>query len=300
MNYNIRKNYNLLIDYESYGIKPPQKFRPNLNTINENYDVRVNLNDYGLKPTDSILITDYIVGEGTSSCIYKGKYNELDVGIKTIKKEWMNDFDYESINREISIHSNLDHNNIIKFYKNYETNSEIKIVLEYADTDLKNIMKKERLTENKCKNITKNVINGLKYLHDKDIIHRDIKPSNILLKNNVPKICDFGLSKNEKIILNNGFVGTNGYIAPEIQNGFNYTSKVDMWALGIIIFQMIGGYHPYSSIPCKFSTANINYSNRYWENISNNCKDFINNLLICDPNDRISANEAFNHEWLLI
>ena len=47
----------------------------------------IGINEYGLKPTDSILITDYIVGEGTSSCIYKGKYNELEVGVKTIKKD---------------------------------------------------------------------------------------------------------------------------------------------------------------------------------------------------------------------
>jgi serine/threonine protein kinase len=73
-----------------------------------------------------------------------------------------------------------------------------------------------------------------------------------------------------------------------------------MWALGIIIFQMIGGYHPYSDIPCKYSANKINYDNRYWENISEDGKNFIDNLLVCDPYDRMSASNALSHQWLCV
>ena len=245
-------------------------------------------------------MTDYIIGEGSSSCIYKGTYDNQHVGVKKINKEWIIETDINNIKNEINIHSKLNHKNVIKLIDTYENNDSIKMVLEYAESDVKQLIRKSRVNETRCKSITAEILNGVKYLHDNNVIHRDMKPANILLKDNVPKICDFGLSKNSKLIRNDELVGSHGYIAPEIHNGYSYTSKVDMWALGIIIFQMIGGYHPYSDIPCKYSANRINYDNRYWENISEDGKNFIDNLLVCDPHDRMSASDALYHKWLCI
>ena len=298
MDYKYDKKYKLLIDFDSYGLKSPTKFNSNLNVINENQNIIPNFSEYGLKESDLVMITENIIGEGTSSCIYKGNYKNKLVAVKTIKKEWLSNSDYQNINSEIKIHSMLNHKNIIKFIDNYENKENIKIVLEHADTNLKNIMRNSRMKETDCKKYTKEILNGLDYLHDNKIIHRDIKPENILLKDDILKICDFGLSQNTEISVNKGIVGTNGYIAPEIQTGYNYNNKVDLWALGIIIFQMIGGYHPYSSIPCKYSTQSINYNYKCWNNFSEEGKDFINNLLKCDPNERMGTKQAINHQWL--
>ena len=87
MDFEYYKKYKLLIDYESYGLNPPKKFKPILKTINENYKLSVNFNEYGVKKIDKVEITDYILGEGTSSFIYKGTYNKKNVGIKTDRKE---------------------------------------------------------------------------------------------------------------------------------------------------------------------------------------------------------------------
>ena len=299
MDYNFNKDYKILIDYESYGLKnPKKKFKSTLNTINENLNVIVDFSQYGLEESDLVIISGKIIGEGTSSYIYKGNYKNKLVAVKTIKKEWLSETDFENINSEINIHSKLNHKNIIKLINKYENPENIKIVLEHADNNLKNIMRYSRMNECECKNYTKEILNGLKYLHDNEIIHRDIKPDNLLIKDKTLKICDFGLSKKTKIFTNNGMVGTNGYIAPEIQKGFNYTNKVDLWALGIIVFQMIGGYHPFSKFPCKYSTDSLNFNYRYWDNFSNEGKDFITKLLKCEPNERMSINEAINHNWI--
>ena len=85
-------------------------------------------------------------------------------------------------------------------------------------------------------------------MHNNKIIHRDLKPSNILLtKKIVVKLCDFGTSKMVELVNANSYVGTLFYMAPEVVSNGKITKSVDMWAVGIIIFQLLsGGEHPYS------------------------------------------------------
>ena len=257
------------------------------------------LSHYNKGQKQKPIITDHIIGSGTCSYVYKGLFEGIIVAVKKIKKSWMGKEDIENITNEINIHETIEHPNIINMIAYYEDSDTINIIMECADGNMMNIIKNSnRVSEEYAKELTIGIMEGIKYLHDKCIVHGDIKPENIIMKNNVPKICDFGFAKNAKIIKNKGLVGTTSYIAPEIYEGEDYTSKVDMWALGIIIFVMIGGYHPYMKFSCKYSVNSPDFYGKNWNDISSHAKDFISLLLKYNQNERMSVNDALKHEWL--
>lgn len=91
------------------------------------------------------------------------------------------------------------------------------------------------------------MVHALEYIHGEGVIHRDIKPENVLLVGRVWKICDFGVSSGED--LGKTFIGTSSYLAPEILSCINednlYTVQVDIWALGVMLFEAYFGVHPF-------------------------------------------------------
>jgi serine/threonine-protein kinase ULK/ATG1 len=89
---------------------------------------------------------------------------------------------------------------------------------------------------------------GAKYLHANGIIHRDLKPANILVKNGGCKISDFGLAKNmTHNAIMKSIVGTPLYMSPQLLNGTKYTSKSDLWSIGLIYYEMLHGQTPWSA-----------------------------------------------------
>ena len=137
---------------------------------------------------------------------------------------------------------------------------------------------------------------------------RDLKPENILLEANKEfdqiKIIDFGTSlvydpnKNldEKL-------GTPYYIAPEVLNK-NYNSKCDIWSCGVITYILLSGMPPFNGqsdqeIMKKVRAGSFSFDDKVWNNISDNCKDFISKLLTYKPEERPTASEALQHPWIV-
>jgi translation initiation factor 2-alpha kinase 4 len=129
------------------------------------------------------------------------------------------------------------------------------------------------------------IIEGIKYLHNNDIIHRDIKPSNILFIDETIKICDFGLARNvnstSKIINGSSEVGTSFYRAPEIDS-HNYNNKIDVYSLGIILIELL-------LIKCKTQAEKMMYIKEILENIKENKIEYIP-YLITNRYDEIILN----------
>jgi 5'-AMP-activated protein kinase catalytic alpha subunit len=138
--------------------------------------------------------------------------------------------------------------NIVKIEQIYEDFNYIYVVMEYLPTTLTSVLDK-KLNDKDKNEITKQLANGINFLHQNGIIHRDIKPDNIMIDKyfNV-KIIDFGFSK---CLFKNDSTsehyGTLAFVAPEVLNGIHYNFKADTWSFGIIVYLVYNEVHPYGN-----------------------------------------------------
>ena len=101
---------------------------------------------------------------------------------------------------------------------------------------------RERMTEDEVIIMADHILRALDYLHSKNLVHRDIKPHNILVRSRQPPyfmLCDFGLANHTPDLQT--FCGTASYLAPEVRRGSSYTSAVDIWSLGIVVYEYVYG-----------------------------------------------------------
>ena len=181
------------------------------------------------------------------------------VSIKKIDLQGFSTDDLYNISREALYLSSLIHKNIIKMYCSYTYNNCLYNVMDFAEggelTQL--INSSENISEKKIKDIFKQIQEGVKFIHGKNVIHRDLKPNNILFldkeKNHVV-IIDFGISGisnglNREIIK----AGTFKFTPPEVLSRNNYQSsnKIDIWALGVILYLMIFKTYPFNGVNNK-------------------------------------------------
>ena len=205
---------------------------------------------------------------------------------------------------EVNILKALNHENIVKYYGSYKDKNSFYIIMEYCDnSDLNEFIKqhkanKKLIEQNIIYSIIKGICSGLKEIHDKNLIHRDLKPENIFIsKEHKIKIGDFGISK-QLIGTKHAktTAGTINYMAPEILNGEKYDNKVDIWALGCIIYELctlnICFESEYETGLVKMITEG-NYDKNKLREYNSEWKNLIELLLKIDKNDRPNINEVY-------
>ena len=145
------------------------------------------------------------------------------------------------------------HENIIKLWNvlKADNDRDIYLVFEFMDTDLHAVIRANILEEVHKQYIMYQLLKALKYMHTAGMLHRDMKPSNMLLNSDcLVKVCDFGLARSIAALSNNSvsnpvltdYVATRWYRAPEILLGSTkYTKGVDIWSIGCILGEMLGG-----------------------------------------------------------
>ena len=210
------------------------------------------------------------------------------------------------IYNEINIHSKLAHENIIKLYNVHEDNENINIIMEYAENgNLFELISKEKngLEESKAFDYFIQVVNAVYYLHNNNIIHRDIKPENILIGNdNKIKLCDFGWAKELTLENRSTFCGTVEYMAPEIVGSENYDYSVDIWSLGILLYELLFGHSPFKANTTKNVILNIKTHELTYDDknkkISKSCKDLIQKLLVSNPQKRLKIKDILEHPFI--
>ena len=228
------------------------------------------------------------LGNGAFGAVYL-VFNESEnknYAIKQIPIENKNENEINSIENEVKILSkigndNNDNNHIIKYYDSCKDKRHFNILMEYCgDKNLKKFIneykeKKQFIDENTIYNVILDICLGIKTIHKNKIIHRDLKPENLFLtKDNRIKIGDFGISKQLTTINQyaNSMVGTSNYMAPEILKNNYYNYKVDIWAFGCIIYELltlkvcfVGQSALYNKITeLKLGTINSKIYNSKW------------------------------------
>ena len=250
------------------------------------------------------------LGQGSFGRVFLVSHNETKelYALKTIEKRkiLMTYGKLDNIYDEINIHSKLYHQNIIKLYNVYEDEETINIIMEYAkEGNLYHLIKKEKngFSEQKSYEFFIQIINAVYYLHTNNIIHRDIKPENILIgDDNKLKLCDFGWAKELTLENRSTFCGTMEYMAPEIVGSENYDYSVDIWSLGILLYELLFGHSPFNADSNKNIIFNIkkhelNYDNEN-KKISNSCKDLIERLLNENPQKRLRIKDILEHPFI--
>ena len=251
------------------------------------------------------------LGIGSIGRVYlvTNKFNNKKYALKVINKNKLMQIysDCRLVQNEVEIHSKLNHPNIIRLYNMKETENEIQILLEYAEKgslfDL--IQKTNGLDELKAFEYFIQIVNAVYFLHQNNIIHRDIKPENILIdENNALKLCDFGWAKELNVNKRATFCGTMEYMAPEIVGSEMYDFSVDIWSLGILLYELIMGHSPFRSkskkdrnIMIKIKKHDLVFDKD--KNISKECIDLINRLLDMNPEQRLKIKDIFEHPFVV-
>ncbi len=211
----------------------------------------------------------------------------------------------EQTNREIEIMYKLDHPHIIKLYSHFEDDEDFCLIMQIASKgQLYTIIKRlKRLDQRTAAQYMREVLSAIKYLHTRNppIIHRDIKPENILLdQEGRCKLADFGWSNfDDGKKHRETYCGTPEYLAPEMVTKSGHDESVDIWALGVLLFEMLTGRTPFNFTGDRIQLFNNIKSLRivWTDDFPQLAKDLVGRILRLNPKDRLTIDQIMNHQW---
>lgn len=247
------------------------------------------------------------LGKGATSIVFNVR--DVRTGHEFAAKEISKSIDKKIVRTEAAILLKVMHKNIVRLHQIFETKRKVVLILEKVTGGelFDRIVERGCYTESDAANALKEIISAIEYLHSMNIVHRDLKPENLLYATTEPdsvlKVADFGLSKESGKSMQT-VCGTPGYVAPEVVLGKSYTSSVDMWSLGVIGYILLSGYEPFydergdTYIFRKIVRGAYEFHSPWWDEVSDEAKDFIKNLLVLDPSRRFTAAKALKHPWL--
>lgn len=236
--------------------------------------------------------------------------------MKVVKKEATKHQDDKRDNKkeflkEIEVLTLLDHPNILKVLEYFLDDNNYYVVTELVNGGelFDHIQKIKHFSEEKACTVMIQILSAIRYLHSQGIVHRDLKLENILVDTSNDKddlnikIIDFGASNFYKKNLNLSLkIGTPYYIAPEVlEKSYNY--KCDLWSCGVIMYILLSGSPPFDGrtdqeIMAKVKIGKYDFEKKIFELVSNEAKSLISQLLVLDPQKRITADIALNHAWI--
>ena len=269
----------------------------------------------------SRFIVGPLLGKGSFGHVYAAKDRQTGtaVALKIMIRSQLGPKGEASVQGEIEVMTALQHPKILKLHTTSYDPKTITLVLDQVvgGEVFQQLLKVRHYTERLACRVMKNLLIGIKYMHDEGIVHRDLKPDNMLLVDdpingediaNI-KIADFGFATKYRGVPLTQPCGTPYYIAPEIldvglhKTRPHYGETVDLWSAGVIAYLLIAGYPPfYGSDKTRLfraiSRGAVDFSNAPWKDVSYEAKDFIMRLLQVNPTKRLTAATALEHRWL--
>lgn len=258
-----------------------------------------------------------LIGMGSFAEVRIGfdKGNNRQVAIKVMKKEKRDSELMRSVECEMNFISRaIYHENVVQTYDVFDTRDNLYIVMEYMPGGMLYDVLAEQghFSERDAAMVFRDLLEGVHCLHSFDIVHRDIKPENVLcFSKSFPlkvKLADFGLADfvletafGDKCT--NGAYGTPFFCAPCIVTGKPYTTAVDMWSCGVILYNLLSGRLPFDGNNIKevlrrVQAGKYDFPDAQWRHISPDAKDLIDGLLKYDPKKRLTASQALKHPWI--
>ena len=279
-------------------------------------------------------LSDEPIGQGKASHVFSARCKTSGVrcALKQYRKMALSRTSMNQVQREVTIHSRLQHPNIIDLYAAFEDAQCVYLVLEYAELgDVFNWLQ-HKVENAKIDNegfavrgLFLPVMRALLHLHERGYIHRDIKPENLLIASDgTVKLADFGLSMDLELERPCTRLGTLDYMAPEVimaperrsaRPSFSsctgswdagvsegmYDAKVDVWAVGVLVFEALCGVAPFEDrSPEQKSYKIVHVGVKPPKFISDAASDFIVNALQKDPEKRLTLHEMFMHRFIRV
>ncbi|EAR83086.2 calmodulin-domain kinase (macronuclear) [Tetrahymena thermophila SB210] len=252
-----------------------------------------------------------ILGEGAFGVVrlVEQRQTGLRRAMKSIKKSNIIKEEEEKMFAEVNILSTLTHPNIIQLFELYQDEQNYYLITEYCSGGelFEKIRQMEQFSEREAADYMKQILSAIVYCHSLGIVHRDLKPENLLFDSNKPnanlKVIDFGTSRrfdsSKKMTKR---LGTPYYIAPEVLQR-SYDQKCDVWSCGVILYILLCGYPPFNGrteeqILKSVAEDDFTFEDTEWSCISKEAKDLISRMLKKNPEERITAQQAYDDVWV--
>ncbi|KAH8515973.1 hypothetical protein Peur_047355 [Populus x canadensis] len=249
-----------------------------------------------------------LLGRGSFGSVYEGISDDgfffavkevslLDQGSKGKQSIYQ-------LEQEIALLSRFEHENIVQYYGTDKDESKLYIFLELVTKgSLQKLYQRYNLRDSQVSSYTRQILHGLKYLHDQNVVHRDIKCANLLVDaNGSVKLADFGLAKATKLNDVKSCKGTAFWMAPEVVNNKNqgYGLPADIWSLGCTVLEMLTRQIPYSELESMQALFRIGRGvpPLVPDSLSNDARDFILQCIQVNPNDRPTAAVLLDHPFV--
>jgi len=245
-------------------------------------------------------------------CQHKGFKDKF--AVKVVKRKGKSGNNDEAVMNEVSIMMSMAAHaeKVVQLVDFFEEPDYFFIVMEFmAGGDVfDRIEEQERYTEKDARDLVKVLLTAVHSLHQNGVAHRDIKPQNLLLESKDDssriKLCDFGFARRvhtpQSITQR---VGTPTYVAPEVLKNIPHDERVDMWSVGVTIFVLLVGYAPFMAssqleLFAKIKAGRWSFNEKDWRHMSEDAKELLRKLLVVDPHDRWTAEQALNCSWIKI
>ena len=281
---------------------------PKLNKVKKRCLILSPTVNAGLEPECKLsdFIKDKEIGKGGFGLVWKVNHKESGkvYCIKVIEKQGIIEQKLvEQMNREIEIMYILNHPHCLRLKNHFEDDKNFYLVMPLAAKgQLYRVLKKFRkFDERTAAQILRETISALQYLHsfNPPIIHRDIKPENLLLNDGGRiLLADFGWSNFSDGGVRKTFCGTPEYIAPEMLLKKGHDTRVDIWSIGVLMFELLSGYSPFVAKSNQDLYQNIRRLKIQWpKDMQPLAKNLIGKILKLNPLDRPSLQEILDHQW---